>query len=95
MDEQLNRAAAALKTSPDKLLDKLDQLSEKAKSAEKEIRKLKDQLAGSSGQELGASAVAVGEIMVVAEVIDGKIGVEELSSEFDDRRRSLRDIDLG
>ena len=88
MDEQLNRAAAALKTSPDKLLDKLDQLSEKTKTAEKEIRKLKDQLAGSSGQELGASAVAVGEIMVVAETIDGA-DVETLRTAVDKLKDKL------
>lgn len=65
------QAANLLKTNPDQLLDKLEQLQEKTKTAEKDIRKLKDQLAGSSGKELGASAVAVGDVMVVAEMIEG------------------------
>ena len=88
MAEQLSRAANALKTSPDKLLDKLGQLTDKAKTAEKEIRKLKEQLAGSSGQELGTSAVAVGEIMVVAETIDGA-DVETLRSAVDKLKDKL------
>ena len=88
MNEQLHRAAAALKTNPDKILEKLAQLSEKAKGAEKEIRKLKDQLAGSSGHELGASAISVGDVMVVAETIDGA-DVETLRTAVDKLKDKL------
>ena len=46
MGDLLDSAANALKTNPDKLLDKLQQLVDKNKTADKEIRKLKDQLTG-------------------------------------------------
>ena len=88
LEEQLTSAAGTLKTSPDKLLEKLQQLSDKAKAAEKEIRKLKDQLAGSSGQELGSGAVEVGDVMVVAETIDGA-DIETLRSAVDKLKDKL------
>lgn len=71
MAELIDHAANSLKTNSDQLVDKLQQLLEKNKAAEKEIRKLKDQLAGNSGRELGASATSVGDVMVVAEIIEG------------------------
>lgn len=88
LEEQLTSAAGTLKTSPDKLSEKLQQLSDKAKAAEKEIRKLKDQLAGSSGQELGSGAVEVGDVMVVAETIDGA-DIETLRSAVDKLKDKL------
>ncbi|MGR8948982.1 MAG: alanine--tRNA ligase [Gammaproteobacteria bacterium] len=89
MNNTLNLAASALKTSPDKILAKLQQLNEKAKASEKEIRKLKDQLAGSSGAELGSSAVKIGEVMVVAEIIDGA-DVETLRNAVDKLKDKLK-----
>jgi alanyl-tRNA synthetase len=88
MGDLLDSAANALKTNPDKLLDKLQQLVDKNKTADKEIRKLKDQLAGNSGRELGQSAVAVGDVMVVAEAIDGA-DIETLRSAVDKLKDKL------
>ena len=89
MGETLNLAAASLKTNPDKLIEKLQQLTEKTKATEKEVKKLKDQLAGSSGNELGASAVQVGEVMVVAEMIEGA-DVETLRNAVDKLKDKLQ-----
>ena len=89
MGETLNLAAASLKTNPDKLIEKLQQLTEKSKATEKEVKKLKDQLAGSSGNELGASAVRVGEVMVVAEMIEGA-DVETLRNAVDKLKDKLQ-----
>ncbi|MEM7469024.1 MAG: alanine--tRNA ligase [Pseudomonadota bacterium] len=85
---QLNRAAGLLKANSENFIEKLQQLVDKAKGADKEIRKLKDQLAGSSGSDLSANAVSVGDVKVVAEIIDGA-DIETLRSAVDKLKDKL------
>ena len=60
-----------LKATPDNLVDKAVALRDENRALEKEVAKLKQKLAASSGGDLTANAVAVGDIKVLAARIDG------------------------
>jgi alanyl-tRNA synthetase len=61
----------ALKATPDNLVDKAVALRDENRALEKEIARLKQKLATSSGGDLTADAVSVGDIKVLAARIDG------------------------
>ncbi|MFI3137036.1 MAG: alanine--tRNA ligase [Methylococcaceae bacterium] len=62
--------ADLVKSSPDKALDKVQQVLEKQKLLEKELERLKSKLASASGDELLAQAVDVAGIKVLAVKLD-------------------------
>ena len=66
----LANIASLLKSSPDKLLDKVQQVLEKNRSLEKELEKLKSKLASSAGDELSSQAVDVFGVKVLAIRLD-------------------------
>jgi alanyl-tRNA synthetase len=70
-ENQLRTIARLVKAKPDDAAKKIEQLSEKAKSQEKEIGALKSRLAGQSSGDLTDTAIDVGAIKVIAHAIDG------------------------
>jgi alanyl-tRNA synthetase len=70
-DALQQRLAGLLKTSPDKLENRIAQLLEQARATEKELEKLQAKLASSQGADLAAQAVDVKGIKVLAVSLDG------------------------
>ncbi len=74
-DKVLGNIAGMVKSTPDKAVEKVEQLIDKNKQLEKEIDRLKAKLASSAGGELTAQAVDVDGIKVLAvklEDVDSK-----------------------
>lgn len=73
--QQLNRrvqeAAAALKSQPEELLQRITQVQETIKTLEKEVAALKSKLASGQGDALLKKAVDVDGIKVLAATLDG------------------------
>ena len=70
-DKALNRIAGLLKSAPEKTAEKVEQLLEKTKALEKQLERLNSKLASSQGDELGAQAVDVAGLKVLAVKLDG------------------------
>jgi alanyl-tRNA synthetase len=70
-DKALNRIAGLLKSAPEKTAEKVEQLLEKTKVLEKQLERLNSKLASSQGDELGAQAVDVAGLKVLAVKLDG------------------------
>tara|TARA_R110002073_G_scaffold257670_1_gene420507 strand:- start:6 stop:476 length:471 start_codon:yes stop_codon:yes gene_type:complete len=60
-----------VKAAPDTVVQKVQQLGERARNLEKEIQTLKSRLAGQSSGDLADNVVVVGDINVISEAIDG------------------------
>ena len=71
LEQRLHSAAGLLKTSPDKIEDKISQLQKKNRALEKELEQLKASLASSKGGELLNKAVEIKGIKVLAEQMEG------------------------
>jgi alanyl-tRNA synthetase len=67
----LHEAAGAFKAPVSELHAKIEQLLESARTAERELARLKSKLAASQGDELAARAVEVGGLKVLAASLDG------------------------
>ena len=65
-DKTLDSIAGLLKSSPEKALEKVEQLLEKSRSLEKQLERLNSKLVSSAGDELSAEAVDVNGIKVLA-----------------------------
>ncbi|WP_053935958.1 alanine--tRNA ligase [Amantichitinum ursilacus] len=70
-ERELKAAAALAQAQPGELLTKLEKLQDNAKALEKELAKLKGQLAASKGDELVNNAVAIGNAKVLAAELPG------------------------
>ncbi|MBV1776743.1 alanine--tRNA ligase [Burkholderiaceae bacterium DAT-1] len=70
-EAEMKRATAAVQAQPGELVSKIDKLQDNLKSLEKELAKLKAQMAASQGESLADLAVAVGGIKVLAAQLDG------------------------
>jgi alanyl-tRNA synthetase len=68
---KLHEAAAALKTSPQEVGQKISQVMDNVRALEKELARLKSRMASSRGEELVDQAVDVKGIKVVAATLDG------------------------
>ena len=90
MDTKLNAAAAALKTPVGELEHRITQLLESARATEKELARLKAKLASSAGDDLGAQAVDVKGIKVLAAQLDGvdRKGLMETLDKLKDKLKS-------
>ncbi|GAB3627080.1 alanyl-tRNA synthetase [Pandoraea terrae] len=71
LDAQISEAAAALKTQPAELTQRIGQVQDQVKSLEKELAALKSKLASNQGDELVAQAIDVSGIKVLAAKLDG------------------------
>jgi alanyl-tRNA synthetase len=70
-EAKLAEAAAALKTSPDDVAQKIVQIQESVRALEKELARLKSKLAASQGDELSDRAEEVNGVKVLAATLDG------------------------
>jgi len=70
-DHALASIAGLVKSAPEKAPEKVEQLIEKNRLLEKQLERLNAKLASSAGNELGAQAVDVGGIKVLAVKLDG------------------------
>jgi alanyl-tRNA synthetase len=68
---RLAEAAAALKTSPDDVAQKIAQMQDSVRSLERELARLKSKMASSQGNELAESAADVNGVKVLAATLDG------------------------
>ncbi|CAM3734387.1 alanine--tRNA ligase [Polynucleobacter brandtiae] len=71
MEDQIGQAAAILKTHPADLVNRVTQLQESLRQAERELDKANSKLASSQGDELATQAVDVNGIKVLAARING------------------------
>jgi len=65
-DKALNQVASLLKSAPEKTAEKVEQLLEKTRALEKQLERLNSKLASSAGDELGAQAVDIAGLKVLA-----------------------------
>ncbi|MDO9047269.1 MAG: alanine--tRNA ligase [Methylobacter sp.] len=70
-DQALASIAGLVKSAPEKAPEKVEQLIEKNRLLEKQLERLNAKLASSAGNELGAQAVDVDGIKVLAVKLDG------------------------
>ena len=68
---RVNEAAAALKTQPEELTQRITQVQDQVKSLEKELATLKSKLASSQGDELVAKATDINGLKVLAATLNG------------------------
>lgn len=71
VENQLNRICGLVKGSQENVVERVEGLSERNRSMEKEIERLKAKLASSAGSDLASSAVDVNGIKVVAADMQG------------------------
>ncbi|TDT43053.1 alanyl-tRNA synthetase [Halospina denitrificans] len=71
VENQLNRICGLVKGSHENVVERVEGLSERNRSMEKEIERLKAKLASSAGSDLASSAVDVNGIKVVAADMQG------------------------
>jgi alanyl-tRNA synthetase len=71
MEDKLHEAAAVLKTHPGDLVNRVTQLQESLRQAERELEKVNSKLAASQGDELAGQAIDVNGIKVLATRLDG------------------------
>ena len=71
MEDKMNEAASILKTHPGDLVNRVTQLQESLRQAERELEKVNSKLAASQGDELAGQAIDVNGIKVLATRLDG------------------------
>ncbi len=71
LEDKLNEAAAVLKTHPGDLVNRVTQLQDSFRQAERELEKVNSKFAASQGDELATQAVDVNGIKVLAARLDG------------------------
>jgi alanyl-tRNA synthetase len=71
MEDRMNEAAAILKTHPGDLVNRVAQLQESLRQAERELEKVNSKLAASQGDELAGQAIDVNGLKVLAARLDG------------------------
>ncbi|MDH5230292.1 MAG: alanine--tRNA ligase [Gammaproteobacteria bacterium] len=86
--DNLEQAAGLLKTNPDALSEKIQQMVERSRGLEKELEQLKAKMASAAGNDLSASAQDVGGIKVIAAKIDGA-DVKRLRETMDQLKNKL------
>ncbi len=70
-EERVQRVAEMIKSGREEIEDKLSQILERNRKLEKELEQLKAKLANAAGSDLAGSAVAVGEVKVLAAHLEG------------------------
>jgi len=89
-EARLAEAAAAMKTSPDDVAQKILQMQESVKALEKELARVKSKIAASQGDELADRAEDVKGVKVLAASLDGADAkaLRETLDKLKDRLRS-------
>ncbi len=70
-DERLDRVAALVKGGRDNVVNKVEQLLDRSRALEKELERLKAQLASAQGSDLAAQAVEINGTKLLAAKLDG------------------------
>ena len=70
-ESRLAEAAAAFRSNPSEVIEKIQQMQENVRTLERELARFKSKLASSQGDDLAALAVNVKGVMVVAASMDG------------------------
>ena len=71
LEDRINEAAAILKTHPGDLVNRVTQLQDSLRHAERELEKVNSKFAASQGDELAGQAIDVNGIKVLAARLDG------------------------
>ena len=71
LEDKINEAATILKTHPGDLVNRVAQLQDSLRQAERELDKVNSKLAASQGDELATQAIDVNGIKVLAVRLDG------------------------
>ncbi|HUP94754.1 MAG TPA: alanine--tRNA ligase [Burkholderiales bacterium] len=89
-EAKLGEAAAALRTSPQEVGQKIAQIMDNVRNLEKELSRLKSKLASSQGDELADRAVDVKGIKVLAASLEGADakGLREAMDKLKDKLKS-------
>ena len=87
MDATLHEVAAVAKTTPDALLEKVQELTESNRKKDKEIAELKQKSAGNLAEEIYAQRMDIaGVAVVISEVMDMDMdGMRSLSDKLKDK----------
>jgi alanyl-tRNA synthetase len=70
-DQTLKAVSGRLKTSPEQLDERVEQLLARSRDLEKELERLKSKLASAAGSDLASSAVDLGEYKLIAAELEG------------------------
>ncbi|WP_044470111.1 alanine--tRNA ligase [Mannheimia massilioguelmaensis] len=84
----INQSAELLKSDASSLIEKIQQLQDKAKKTEKELQQLKEKVAMQTGSDLVKSAVKINDISVIIQQLDG-IEAKSLRVMVDDLKNQL------
>ncbi|MFZ7275083.1 alanine--tRNA ligase [Avibacterium avium] len=84
----LNQSADLLKSDVSSLTDKIQQLQDKAKKAEKELQQFKEKAAMQAGSDIAKSAVKINGVSVVLQQLDG-MDTKSLRMMVDDLKNQL------
>ncbi|MFZ7283326.1 alanine--tRNA ligase [Avibacterium avium] len=84
----LNQSADLLKSDVSSLTDKIQQLQDKAKKAEKELQQVKEKAAMQAGSDIAKSAVKINGVSVVLQQLDG-MDTKSLRVMVDDLKNQL------
>ena len=89
-EAKLAEAAAALRTSPDEVAQKIAQMQDSVRALERELGRLKSKMASSQGDELADTAADVKGVKVLAATLDGADAktLRETLDKLKDRLRS-------
>ena len=87
-DEQIDRAAQALKASRDTVLQRIEQLQSTNRSLEKQLESLKSKMAAQTGGDLVSQAAEINGIRVLATQLDG-VNVKTLRETVDQLKNKL------
>ena len=71
MEQQLSRSAALLKSQPQEVAAKIEQMAEHVRTLEKQLAQFKSKLAASAGDDLAGQAVDVNGVKVLAAKLEG------------------------
>lgn len=71
LEDKINEAAAVLKTHPGDVVNRVAQLQDTLRQAERELEKVNSKLAASQGDELANQAIEVNGLKVLATRLDG------------------------
>jgi len=70
-DQTLRALSGRLKTSPEQLDERVEQLLTRSRELEKELDRLKSKLASAAGSDLASSAVEVGDFKLITAELEG------------------------
>jgi alanyl-tRNA synthetase len=70
-EQTLRSLSGQLKTTPEQLEDRVEQLLNRSRELEKELERLKSKLASAAGSDLASSAVDLGDFKLIAAELEG------------------------